>query len=107
MLIIPEGVSFRFNSTLSDDGTGIDLTGVDTVVINLKPPGSAAVIPLTATIDQVSPAIIHADATPLQLTGVGDWHAWAKATYLDGRVVKTYGLAFRIVAEGTTVAGSC
>jgi len=104
MLIIPEGISFRFNSTLTDEtGEGIDLTGYSSVVIKAKPPTIAA-ISLAATIDQISPAMIHADITPAQLVGVGDWKAWAVATYSDGRVVKSNGLAFRVVAEGTTVA---
>jgi hypothetical protein len=84
------------------------MTDADTVHIKLKPPGSAAVIALTATIVNAAAGEIYADANSSQIATVGDWAAWGVATWLDGRVVKTYGTKFRVVEEGTSVyLGDC
>lgn len=107
MLIIPAGISFRFNSTLAAcDGTPVDLTGASSVQVKLKPPTGTTVVK-TATVDNAAAGQLHADAVPADLATVGDWNAWAVATWADGRVVKSHGLAFRVVAEGTAVSGAC
>jgi hypothetical protein len=106
MLIIPAGISFRFNSTLSAcDGTPVPLTGAASVVVKIRT--GTTTTSLTATVDNASAGILHADATPSDLATVGDYNAWAVATWGDGRVVKSHGLAFRVVAEGTVVQGGC
>lgn len=107
MLIIPAGISFRFNSTLADcDGTPVDLTGASAVEVKLKPRTGTTVVK-TATVDNATAGQLHVDAVPADLATVGDWAAWAVATWADGRVVKSNGLAFRVVAEGTVISGSC
>lgn len=105
MLIITQGISFRFNCTLAAiDGTPVPLGGAQSVVVKIKAPGVAAVS-LTAVVDDAAAGVLHADATPAQLATVGDWSAWAVATWADGRVVKSHGLRFQVVAEGTAVVG--
>jgi hypothetical protein len=108
MLIIPEGVSFRFRAELKDcTGAAIPLTGYDTAVVKVKRPSPAAVLTLAATVDDAAGGLLHADATSAEMVGAGDWAAWAVITWSSGKVVKTHGAALRVVAEGTIVAGSC
>lgn len=112
MLIIPKGVSFRFYSTLEDlAGNPVPLADVQSVVIKLKPPTGAVWegpdLNLTATVEDADAGKIYADATAGHFVVLGDWSAWAVATWADGRVVKSYGLKFRVVEEGTPVSGAC
>lgn len=103
MLIIPQGVTFRFNSTLQDaDGSPVDLSTAQAVQVKLRPP-SGNVVTLTATVDNAAAGKLHADASAAQLATVGTWAAWAVATWADGRVVKSYGLPFVVAAEGAGV----
>ncbi len=106
MLIIPSGISFRFNCELANcQGEPVPLTGATSVVVRIKT-GSTTTT-LTATVDNAANGQLHADAAPTDLTTVGDYAAWAVATWADGRVVKSSGLQFRVVAEGTPISGSC
>jgi hypothetical protein len=106
MLILPEGATFRFKFALTDcDGAAIPLTGYQTAVVKAKRPAPAAALTLTATITDEAAGTGYADATAAQMVGVGDWAAWAVVSWADGRVVKSHGVAFRVVTEGTPVTG--
>jgi hypothetical protein len=107
MLILPEGATFRFKFDLKDcDGAAIPLTGYQTAVVKAKRPSPAAQLVLTATVTSEAYGTGYADAAATDMVGVGDWSAWAVVTWADGRVVKSHGVAFRVVAEGTPVTGT-
>lgn len=102
MTEIPEGVSFRFYMDIVDsDGVAVNLTG-GTAVINLE--NADETIELAATISNAATGSIYADATPAQMSRIGNFTQWAEVTWSNGRVVKTGGTLNNIVHEGTEVS---
>ena len=103
MLTLPEGSSFRFRFTMTDNlGGATDLTGYSTAQVKLRKP-DLTVVAINAVIDSAIDGSGHVDVPAATLTGQGHWVAWAVVTWADGRVVKSHGVGFTVVAEGTEV----
>jgi hypothetical protein len=95
------GQSFRVYAILD-----ADLTGASSVDLKYKPPSPGTVGTVAAVVDNALTGAIHADIPAASLTPAGDWSVWAVAVIASGQTVKTYGSAFKVVAEGTVVVTS-